>query len=163
MLRYADRIRSEEALTGGSEREEQIRFISNSVLSSEQLYLAHRTSFDALGSRSFLPSKRLSPKDDPFINVQRSLKADYRKAEAESIRSPDSERAKLKIKLDAANFSRKATAIDGFIEEVPTRTRPSASGTGKPAQLYRKGKAEKLDPPLVVQRRPTKPAKRPTK
>ena len=163
VLRYADRIRSEETLTGGSEREEQIRFISNSVLSSEQLYLAHRTSFDALGSRAFLPSKRLSPKDDPFVNVQRSLKADYRKAEAESIRNPDSERAKLKIKLDAANFSRKATAIDGFIEEVPTRTRPSVSGTGKPAQLYRKGKAEKLDPPLVVQRRPTKPAKRPTK
>ena len=163
VLRYADRIRSEEALTGGREREEKIRFISNSVLSSEQLYLAHRTSFDGLGSRAFLPNKRLSPKDDPFVNVKRSLKADYRKAEAESIRNPDSERAKLKIKLDAANFSRKATAIDGFIEEVPQGIRSSASGTGKPAQLYRKGRAKKLDPPLVVQRRPTKPAKRPAK
>ena len=163
VLRYADRIRSEEALTGGREREEKIRFISNSVLSSEQLYLAHRTSFDALGSGTFLPNKRLSPKDDPFVNVKRSLKADYRKAEAESIRNPDSERAKLKIKLDAANFSRKATAIDGFIEEVPQGIRSSASGTGKPAQLYRKGKAQKLDPPLVVRRRPTKSPKQPSR
>jgi hypothetical protein len=120
-------------------------------------------SFDALESRTFSTGQRSFPKNDVFKNVQSSLKADYRRSEAKSIRNPDSERAKLKIKLDAANFSRKATAIDGFIEEVPTRTRPSASGTGKPAQLYCKGKAEKLDPPLVVQRRPTKLAKRPTK
>ena len=162
-LQYADRIRSDEALTGGREREEQIRFISNSVLSSEQLYLSHRMTFDALESRTFSTGQRSLPKDDVFKNVQRSLKADYRKNEAESIRNPNSERAKLKIKLDAANFSRKAIAIDGFIEEVPQGIRSSASGTGKPAQLYRKGKAQKLDPPLVVQRRPTKPAKRPTK
>ena len=95
--------------------------------------------------------------------MQRSLKADYRRFEAKSIRNPDSERAKLKIKLDAANFSRKALAIDGFIEEVPQGIRSSASGTGKPAQLYRKGKAQKLDQPLVVQRRPTKSPKRPSK
>jgi 8-oxo-dGTP diphosphatase len=163
VLRYADRIRREEALTGGREREEKIRFISNSVLSSEQLYLSHRMTFDSLGSRGFASGKRLSPKDDPFENVQRSLKADYRRTEAESIRRPDSERAKLKIKLDAANFSRKAMAIDGFIEEVPKGIRSSASGTGKPAQLYRKGKAQKLDPPLVVRRRPTKSSKRPSK
>ena len=165
-LRYADRIRNEEALTGGREREEQIRFISRSIQSSEQIGFSSRgapDSFRALGSPGLSSGRRSSSNDDVVDKVQRLLKAEYRRNAAMESRNPDSARANLKINLDPANFSRKATAIEGFIEEVPESTRSSASGTGKPAQLYRKGKAEKLDPPLVVQRRPTKPAKRPTK
>ena len=165
-LRYADRIRSEEALTGGREREEQIRFISRSIQSSGQSGFSSRgasDSFQALGSQRLSSGRRSSSNDDVVDKVQRLLKAEYRRNAAMESRNPDSARANLKINLDPANFSRKATAIEGFIEEVPESTRSSASGTGKPAQLYRKGKAEKLDPPLVVQRRPTKPAKRPAK
>jgi 8-oxo-dGTP diphosphatase len=165
-LRYADRIRSEEALTGGREREEQIRLISRTIQSSEQIGFSSRgapDSFRALGSQGLSSGRRSSSNDDVVDKVQRLLKAEYRRNAAMESRNPDSARANLKINLDPANFSRKATAIEGFIEEVPESTRSSASGTGKPAQLYRKGKAEKLDPPLVVQRRPTKPAKRPTK
>ena len=165
-LRYADRIRNEEALTGGREREEQIRFISRSIQSSERIGFSSMGAPDsprALGSQGLSSGRRPSSKDDVVDKVQRLLKDEYRRSSALSTRNPDSARAKLKISLDAANFSRKATAIEGFIEEVPESTRSSASGTGKPAQLYRKGKAKKLDPPLVVQRRPTKPAKRPAK
>ena len=165
-LRYADRIRNEEALTGGREREEQIRFITRSIQSSERIGFSSMGAPDslrALGSQGLSSGRRSSSKDDVVDKVQRLLKDEYRRSTALGSRSPDSARANLKINLDPANFSRKATAIDGFIEEVPESTRSSASGTGKPAQLYRKGKAKKLDPPLVVQRRPTKPAKRPAK
>ena len=165
-LRYADRIRNEEALTGGREREEQIRLISRSIQSSERLGFSSMGAPDslrALGSQGLSSGRRSSSNDDVVDKVQRLLKDEYRRSSALSTRNPDSARAKLKINLDAANFSRKATAIEDFIEEVPESTRSSASGTGKPAQLYRKGKAKKLDPPLVVQRRPTKPAKRPAK
>jgi 8-oxo-dGTP diphosphatase len=116
-----------------------------------------------VGSPGLSSGKRPSSNDDVVDKVQRLLKDEYRRSAALSTRDPKSARANLKIYLDPANFSRKATAIEGFIEEVPESTRSSASGTGKPAQLYRKGKAKKLDPPLVVQRRPTKPAKRSAK
>ena len=165
-LRYADRIRNEEALTGGREREEQIRLISRSIQSSERIGFSSMGAPDSprsLGSQGLSSGRRSSSNDDVVDKVQRLLKDEYRRSTALGSRSPDSARANLKINLDPANFSRKATAIDGFIEEVPESTRSSASGTGKPAQLYRKGKAKKLDPPLVVQRRPTKPAKRPAK
>jgi 8-oxo-dGTP diphosphatase len=165
-LRYADRIRNEEALTGGREREEQIRLISRSIQSSERIGFSSMGAPDsprALGSQGLSSGRRPSSKDDVVDKVQRLLKDEYRRSTSLGSRSSDSVRANLKISLDPANFSRKATAIEGFIEEVPESTRSSASGTGKPAQLYRKGKAKKLDPPLVVQRRPTKPAKRPAK
>jgi 8-oxo-dGTP diphosphatase len=165
-LRYADRIRNEEALTGGREREEQIRLISRSIQSSERIGFSSMGAPDSprvLGSQGLSSGRRPSSKDDVVDKVQRLLKDEYRRSTSLGSRSSDSARANLKINLDPANFSRKATAIDGFIEEVPESTRSSASGTGKPAQLYRKGKAKKLDPPLVVQRRPTKPAKRPAK
>lgn len=163
-LRYADRIRSEEALTGGRAREEQIRSISRFLQSSESSGLKSlpEISLNYQYSSSLPSGRRPWAEDDVVEKVQRVLKDEYRRS-TKPIRDQDSARAKLKIYLDPANFSRKAMAIDGFIEEVPTRTRSSASGTGKPAQLYRKGKAQKLDPPLVVQRRPTKPAKRPSK
>ena len=55
----------------------------------------------------------------------------------------------LKERLDPANFSRKVMNIEGFIEEIPDSSpRGSMSGTGRPAQLYRRGSVERLDPPL---------------
>ena len=169
-LRYADRIRSEEALTGGRKFEEELQLISRILQERKSSYKLDSPDHNqGLASRGFSskgtpPDQTLSLRSEEVVDaLQQTLKSHYPGRTALGSRSSDSARANLKINLDPANFSRKATAIDGFIEEVPTRTRPSASGTGKPAQLYRKGKAEKLDPPLVVQRRPTKPPKRPAK
>jgi 8-oxo-dGTP diphosphatase len=163
-LRYADRIRSEEALTGGREFEERMQSLSRVLQASEPMqFMSSPESTMPLESRE-LNSRQNSSRESEVVNkLQQVLKSEYRRTTAMGSRNPDSARASLKISLDAANFSRKATAIEGFIEEVPQSTRSSASGTGKPAQLYRKGKAQKLDPPLVVQRRPTKPPKRPSK
>ena len=163
-LRYADRIRSEEALTGGREFEERMQSLSRVLQASEPMqFMSSPESTMPLESRE-LNSRQNSSRESEVVNkLQQVLKSEYRRTTAMGSRNPDSARASLKISLDAANFSRKATAIEGFIEEVPQSTRSSASGTGKPAQLYRKGKAQKLDPPLVVQRRSTKPTKRPIK
>lgn len=163
-LRYADRIRSEEALTGGREFEERMQSLSRVLQASEPMqFMSSPESTMPLESRE-LNSRQNSSRESEVVNkLQQVLKSEYRRTTALGSRNPDSARASLKISLDAANFSRKATAIEGFIEEVPQSTRSSASGTGKPAQLYRKGKAQKLDPPLVVQRRSTKPTKRPVK
>lgn len=163
-LRYADRIRSDDALTGGREFEERMQLLSRTILESKTMFsMDSPEPMRSLGSVGF-SSKRTSSRESEVVDkLQRVLKDEYRRSTALGSRSSDSARANLKINLDPANFSRKATAIEGFIEEVPEGTRSSASGTGKPAQLYRKGKAKKLDPPLVVQRRPTKPAKRPAK
>lgn len=49
------------------------------------------------------------------------------------------------ISLDKPNFHRKVTDADGFIE--PTGGKRS-SGNGRPAALYRAGKAELLVPPM---------------
>lgn len=48
--------------------------------------------------------------------------------------------------LDARNFHRKATGAAGFLE--PTGTTTTRDG-GRPAQLYRRGPAELLHPPLI--------------
>ena len=48
--------------------------------------------------------------------------------------------------LDPRNFHRKVTATAGFVEPVGTAT----DGTrGRPAQLYRRGTATLLYPPLL--------------
>jgi len=55
----------------------------------------------------------------------------------------------IKERLDPANFSRKVINIPNFIEEIPdSEPRRTMLGTGRPAQLYRRGSAERLDPPL---------------
>ena len=163
-LRYADRIRSEEALTGGREFEERMQSLSRVLQASEPMHFMSLPELTMPLESRELNSRQNSSRESEVVNkLQQVLKSEYRRTTALGIRSSDSARANLKINLDPANFSRKATAIEGFIEEVPQSTRSSASGTGKPAQLYRKGKAQKLDPPLVVQRRSTKPTKRPIK
>jgi 8-oxo-dGTP diphosphatase len=163
-LRYADRIRSDDALTGGREFEERMQSLSRTILESRSMFsMDSPDPMMALGSVGFSSKGTSSRESEVVDKLQQVLKTEYRRSTAISTRNPDSARAKLKIRLDAANFKRKASVIEGFIEAIPESTRSSASGTGKPAQLYRKGKAQKLDPPLVVRRRPTKPAKRPTK
>jgi hypothetical protein len=55
----------------------------------------------------------------------------------------------IKERLDPANFSRKVINIPDFLEEIhDSERRGSMMGTGRPAQLYRRGSAERLDPPL---------------
>ncbi|MFM7763930.1 MAG: NUDIX hydrolase [Acidimicrobiaceae bacterium] len=55
----------------------------------------------------------------------------------------------IKERLDPANFSRKVINIPDFIEEIKdSEPRRTMLGTGRPAQLYRRGSAERLDPPL---------------
>jgi len=52
------------------------------------------------------------------------------------------------IHLDPANFHRKVTRAEGFLEKSGTTT----SGTrGRPAQPYRKGDADRIHPPLNLQ------------
>ena len=163
-LRYADRIRSDDALTGGREFEERMQSLSRTILESRSMFsMDSPDPMMALGSVGFSSKGTSSRESEVVDKLQQVLKTEYRRSTAISTRNPDSARAKLKIRLDAANFKRKASVIEGFIEAIPESTRSSASGTGKPAQLYRKGKAQKLDPPLVVRRRPTKSPKRPSK
>ncbi len=55
----------------------------------------------------------------------------------------------IKERLDPANFSRKVTSIPDFLEEIhDSEPRRTMLGTGRPAQLYRRGSAKRLDPPL---------------
>jgi 8-oxo-dGTP diphosphatase len=49
------------------------------------------------------------------------------------------------LALDPANFHRKVTRARGFVEETG---RTADSGRGRPAQLYRRGDAERIHPPL---------------
>jgi 8-oxo-dGTP diphosphatase len=52
--------------------------------------------------------------------------------------------------LDPRNFHRKVTGAEGFLVETGSA---SASG-GRPAQLYRRGEAEMLHPPMLRPRQP---------
>ena len=64
----------------------------------------------------------------------------------------------MRERLDPANFARKVVGIPGFIEEVPqSEKRSSLTGTGRPAQLYRRGSAERLDPPLRLRVKKDRP------
>jgi len=49
------------------------------------------------------------------------------------------------LELDPANFHRKVTGARGFVEETG---RTADSSRGRPAQLYRRGRAERIHPPL---------------
>ncbi len=48
--------------------------------------------------------------------------------------------------LDPRNFHRKVTGAEGFLAETGSVT---SSGGGRPAQLYRRGAAELLHPPML--------------
>lgn len=49
------------------------------------------------------------------------------------------------VSLDPANFHRKVLASPGFVDDTGSL---SSGGRGRPARLYRRGSAERLDPPL---------------
>lgn len=49
-------------------------------------------------------------------------------------------------RLDPANFHRKVSKADGFLDPVGATTR---RGGGRPAQLFRRGPATRLHPPLI--------------
>jgi 8-oxo-dGTP diphosphatase len=57
------------------------------------------------------------------------------------------------VPLDAPNFRRKVLSAPGFVRPVGERSVPA--GGGRPAELYRRGTATVLSPPLL---RPTSPA-----
>lgn len=50
------------------------------------------------------------------------------------------------VPLDPRNFNRKVTHTEGFIQKTGTKRVPE---TGRPAELYRRGPAETLYPPLL--------------
>lgn len=50
------------------------------------------------------------------------------------------------VPLDPRNFSRKVASTDGFVQPTGTKRAPE---TGRPAALYRRGPARKLNPPLM--------------
>jgi 8-oxo-dGTP diphosphatase len=161
-LRFADRIRREESKSDSSVAERQIHVLSKAFSESSKNELMMTMPMNDM--RMGLSSGRKMTRDqDVLSKVQKLLEEEYRRASRVSTPGEKSAREKMKLSFDAANFARKAETIEGFIERVPGRTRHSSSGTGKPAQLYRRGRAEKLDPPLIIPRRATKPAKRPAK
>ena len=161
-LRFADRIRREESKSDSSIAERQIHVLSKafSESSKNELMMSMPMNDMPMGLSS---GRKMTRDQDVLAKVQKLLEEEYRRASRVSTPGEKSAREKMKLSFDAANFARKAELIEGFIERIPGRTRQSSSGTGKPAQLYRRGRAEKLDPPLIIPRRATKPAKRPTK
>lgn len=56
--------------------------------------------------------------------------------------------------LDPANFHRKVRRAEGFLDQVDATT---TRGGGRPAQLFRKGSARRLHPPLMRDREPPSP------
>ena len=161
-LRFADRIRREDLKSDSSSTERQIHVLSKAFSESSKNELMMNMPMNDV--RMGLASGRKMTRDqDVLSKVQNLLIEEYRRASRVSTSGEKSAREKMKLSFDAANFARKAEVIEGFIERVPGKTRHSSSGTGKPAQVYRRGKAEKLDPPLIIPRRATKPAKRTTK
>jgi 8-oxo-dGTP diphosphatase len=161
-LRFADRIRREDSNSDSFAAEQQIHVLSKAFMESSKNELMMTMPMNDM--RMGLSNGRKMTRDqDVYSKVQNLLAEEYRRASRVSTPGEKSAREKMKLSFDAANFARKAEVIEGFIERVPGKTRHSSSGTGKPAQVYRRGKAEKLDPPLIIPRRATKPTKRPAK
>jgi ADP-ribose pyrophosphatase YjhB (NUDIX family) len=161
-LRFADRIRREEVNSDSIIAEQQIQFLSKAFTESSRNELMMSMPMNDM-PMNYSISRKITRDQDVFSKVQNLLREEYRRNSQLSSAGQKSAREKMKLSFDAANFARKAEFIDGFIEKIPGKTRHSISGSGKPAQIYRKGKAEKLDPPLIIPRRATKPAKRTAK
>lgn len=161
-LRYADRIRREDVNSESKMAEQQIHVLSKAFRESSQneSMMSMPMNDMPMGLSS---GRRMTRDQDVYSKVQKLLAEEYRRTSRLSSAGEKSAREKMRLSFDAANFARKAELIEGFIEKIPGKTRPSSSGTGKPAQVFRRGKAEKLDPPLIIPRRATKPAKRTTK
>jgi 8-oxo-dGTP diphosphatase len=158
-LRYADRLRRDTEWKSLRDTERQIARISQAVAeSSRELDLPLSDvpmRFNSVSS--------YTRNNDVVAKVHNLLEAEYRRSRRSTSRDEKSAREKLKLSFDAANFARKVEAIPGFVQRVEGKARPSAGGVGKPAQVYRKGKATQLDPPLTVPKKPTKAPKRPSR
>jgi 8-oxo-dGTP diphosphatase len=50
------------------------------------------------------------------------------------------------VQVDAPNFYRKVTKVEGFVEETGEYR---SSPTGRPARLYHRGPAQVLQPPML--------------
>ena len=156
-LRYADRLRRDSEWQSLRDTERQIARISRAVMeSSEELDLP----LSDVPMR-FSMVTNYARNNDVLFKVQNLLATEYRRSTRSTDRDEKSARDKLKLSFDAANFARKVEAIPGFVQRVEGKARPSAGGVGKPAQVYRKGRIERLDPPLTVPKKPTKSPKRP--
>ena len=158
-LRYADRLRRDTEWKMLRDTERQIARISRAVMeSSEELDLP----LSDVPMR-FNMVTNYARNNDVLFKVQNLLATEYRRSTRSTDRDEKSAREKLKLSFDAANFARKVEAIPGFVQRVEGKARPSAGGVGKPAQVYRKGRTERLDPPLTVPKKPTKAPKRPSR
>ena len=134
---YATLVRNDDALRRRREIEDEILSVSRSLTS------APTESGD--DPRSDLSSRDVAEK------IKRAVARELRLTHSQDGSSAD----RLRLSFDPANFSRKVLGIDGFVEEVPGHVK-SSSGSGKPAQLYRRGPAQRLDPPLIIQRKSAK-------
>jgi len=160
--RYAERIRKDDRVSGDREFEGTIESISRAVLSSPGV---HEMMLPMSDLSMRLSSGSQIPREVAVVNkIQKLLNDEYRRASGPSSKGRETARDKLRLSFDPANFARKVDLITGFVERIEGETRPSLSGTGKPAQLYRRGKLKKLDPPLIIRTKPSKPPKpRPAK
>jgi len=160
--RYAERIRREDEKFGSKVFDDQIKSLSRAVGFSSRGEDSLSLPFSDVGMR--LSSGRKATRDmDVLSKVQNLLAEEYRRNSETLGRGEQSAREKLRLHFDPANFTRKAEFIPGFVEKIPNKTKSPASGTGKPAQVYRGGKAERLDPPLNIPRRASSSGKKTTK
>lgn len=154
--RFADRLRNDSGFASRRSTNQQIARISR-ALSEASSDLA--MSFSDVPMRQ--SSGRSATRDSDVISKMQNLLAEeYRRSWRVTDSRSSTARDRLKLSFDPANFARKVEAIPGFVQRVEGRSKLSSSGIGKPAQVYRKGKATQLDPPLVVPKKPTKAPKR---
>jgi hypothetical protein len=117
-------------------------------------------------------SMRMSAVDDASLNMEMGMDAPMftdgptgapaghlrRSTRSTSSRSSREEMSPtFRLTLDPGNFARKVLAIDGFVRRHRTSgsdvdSTPTRSGPGRPPQHFVRGKAARLDPPLIVRR-----------
>ena len=131
--------------------DENLQFLS-SLESSSERGLASR-SFNETSLSSGAVYNRIA-RDMPELTYKLASMSEPSLRKISKIVVDDAKRSvpkkpTIKERLDPANFSRKVINIPDFIEEIhDSLPRRTMLGTGRPAQLYRRGSAERLDPPL---------------
>lgn len=131
--------------------DENFQFLS-SIESSEERGLASRSTatprlssgaiYDRISDEMPVLKYKLASMSEPtLMKISKMVISDAKRAAPK--------KPAIKERLDPANFSRKVINIPDFIEEtLDSEPRRTMLGTGRPAQLYRRGSAERLDPPL---------------
>ena len=154
--RFADRLRNDSGFASRRSTNQQIARISR-ALSEASSELAMPFSDVPMRLSS---GRSVTRNSDVISKMQNLLAEEYRRSWRVTDSRSSTSRERLKLSFDAANFTRKVEAIPGFVQRVEGKSKLSSSGIGKPAQVYRKGKAVQLDPPLTVPKKPTKSPKR---